>query len=49
MTPSPMPEKKKTKAGNHPIPEPLMESIREQMEKEAAAKARKSRKPAKKK
>lgn len=44
-----MPQKRKTKTENYPIPEPLMEYIREQMKKEAAAKAKKARNVSKKK
>ncbi|MFM9016543.1 MAG: hypothetical protein ACKOLZ_03365 [Verrucomicrobiota bacterium] len=46
-----MPPKKKKKAARktegYPIPAPVMQYIREQMKKEAEAKARKARKPAK--
>ncbi|MFM7209922.1 MAG: hypothetical protein ACKOY8_08910 [Verrucomicrobiota bacterium] len=48
---STMPPKKKKKAARktegYPIPAPVMQYIREQMKKEAEAKARKARKPAK--
>jgi len=46
-----MPPKKKKKAARkavgYPIPAPVMQYIREQMRKEAEAKARKARKPSK--